>query len=229
MGNLVRGSWADTVQRLRRSGTRGDANLKPYESAEISLERVPIADLVPTAKYVLKDQLEIVNNLYERSISFGVDIFDLECGVVWPNGPDERPIACPIIELWEGEGLLVVDGLHRVWAAREKGRSEMTCAVIRNVKIPLVPLPVTWRDVRVFPPGQFPSNAEKREYRFADADTLRVAEPSLAAKVTDENARYFLYRNLDELGSSGIRPPATDADSIIDGRARNEGNDEYGS
>jgi hypothetical protein len=38
---LVTGSKSDLFDRLRRCGTRGDATLKPYERAAITLERTP--------------------------------------------------------------------------------------------------------------------------------------------------------------------------------------------
>jgi hypothetical protein len=139
--------------------------------------------------------------------SVGVSIFDLECGILWPDGQNERAITCPIVEQWEHEGPLLVDGLHRVWVARELGRTELPCAVIRHVEVPLVPLPVTWEEVRVYPVGQYPVEQDKRDYRFSDEASLRVAVPASSSKITEQNFRYFLYRDLDELGSSGIRPP----------------------
>lgn len=208
MRNLKIGSVSELVQRLRRCGTRGDAGLKPYALAAIRLERIQIAELVPLAKYVLEDQLQIVAALHRELTTVGVDIFDLASGCVWPNGQDERPIVCPIVEYWDREGLLLVDGLHRVWAARENGRTELMCAVISDVAAPLVPLPVTWEEVRVYGSGQRPAERYKRAYRFSDAASLRSAFPLIADKVTDENFRYFLYRDLDELGSSGIRTPS---------------------
>ncbi len=207
MCKLERGTWDDLVQRLRRCGTSGDADLKPYQSADISMERIRIAELVPTAKYVLEEGLRTVGRLNDRLSSLGVDIFDLECGILWPDGREERPIACPIIEHWPGEGLLLVDGFHRVWVARDLGRAELVCAVIRHVEVPLVPLPIKWEEVKVFPVGQYPLEQDKRAYRFPNAGSLRTALPSISHKVTEGNFRYFLYRNLEDLGSSGIRPP----------------------
>jgi len=210
MHNLEIGSWSELIQRLRRCGTQGDDNVKPYESADISMERVPIVDLAPLAKYVLEKQLEIVARLFRDLSSKGVDIFDLEPGIVWPNGQDDRPVTCPIVEQWDREGLLLVDGIHRVWVARDQGRTELTCAVIRDVVVPLVPLPVTWEEVKRFPLGQNPVEQDKRAYRFPDAPSLRSAFPQISDRVTDQNFRYFLFRKLDELGSSGIRTPGAE-------------------
>lgn len=207
MRKLIHGSLSELVDRLRACGTRGEPKLKPYASAQISLEPLRISDLVPLAKYGLAGQLGFVTRLYERLSSQGEDIFNLECGILWPDGQDERPITCPIVEQWDNEGLLLVDGLHRVLVARDFGRTELVCAVARGVEVPLVPIPVTWNDVKVFPEGQYPLEEEKRTYRFASATALRTAIPELATKITEANFKYFLYRDLDELGSAGIRPP----------------------
>lgn len=225
---MERGSWSEFVQRLQRCGTNGDPGLKPYESAQISMERLHINDLVPLAKYVLQEQLEFVARLHNQVSSRGEDIFDLEYGILWPDGQNERAITCPIVEHWEHEGLLLVDGLHRVWVARDLGRTELVCAVIRHVKVPLVPLPVTWGEVRVFPVGQSPAEQDKRAYRFPDAASLRATVPIISPKVTERNFRYFLFRNLDELGSSGIRPPAPVVDSTqsLIGKVETEGHDD---
>ena len=213
MCKLECGSWTELAERLRRCGTKGDPDLKPYQSTEIKMERVRISDLIPLSKYLLEEQLQIISSLHDRLSFLGLSIFDLECGILWPNGRNERAIACPIVEQWEREGLLLVDGLHRAYFARDLGQTELACAVIKHVEVPLVPLPVTWEEVRVFPVGQSPIEQEKRNYRFSDAASLlRAAVPSISSRVTEQNFRYFLFRNLEELGSSGIRSPAPDVD-----------------
>jgi hypothetical protein len=213
---------AELFKRLRRCGTTGDAALRPYEAAAIAIESVPIADIVPLSKYVLADQLGLVNDLRRELSELGVDVFELAEGIVWPHGPNERPIACPIIEVWDGEGLLLVDGIHRVWSARQEGRTKLICAVIKNVVVPLVPVPVTWNDVKVYPPGHGPAEDDKREYRFSNAGALRTAFPPVASQVTEDNFRYFLFRTLDELGSSGIRTPAKQGARSISSEQTND-------
>ncbi len=202
---LVTGSKLELVDRLRRCGTKGEAALRPYEQADITLEHVEIASLLPLSKYVLTEQLEFVSTLQQSLQNAGLDIYELRSGIMWPDGRDGRALAAPIVEFWPGEGLLLVDGIHRIWSAREQGRTEVICAVVRKVTVPLVPFPVLWEDVKVFPLGQQPTEEEKRAYRFPDTASLRAAVPGIANKVTDDNFRYFLFRNLDELGSSGIR------------------------
>ena len=202
---LVTGSKSELIDRLRRCCVKGDADLRPYKQADITLEHVEIALLVPLSKYVLTEQLQFVSSLRRLLEDSGLDLFALPSGIMWPDGRDGRALAAPVVEFWPGEGLLLVDGIHRIWSAREQGRTQATCAVVSGVTVPLVPLPVSWDDVKIFPPGKRPTEEEKRLYRFPDAPALRSAVPSIAGKVTGNNFRYFLFRNLDELGSSGIR------------------------
>lgn len=202
------GSMADLEERLRRSPIKGDAETKPYSTAEISLERLTIDSLVPLSKYVLKDKLEFIEQTRLSLLAHSVDILDLDCGLVWPDGVSGRPVAAPIVEEWD-EALLLVDGLHRVWTARSMGSATVTCAVLRRVELPLMTLPASWRDIKIFPSGQSPHRDEKRNYRFSNVAALKTAIPAHAAHITSENCEYFLYRDLQELGSDGVRVGAS--------------------
>lgn len=197
---------SDLYDLVRRCDLKDNPGVFPYRDAAVSLEVIEIKELRPLSRYVLADRLEAVRKLQEHLAGNGVDIFDLPHGLVWPFGATASPLAQPVIEIWPNEGTLLVDGLHRVWTAREQGRKEVRCIVIRNVRLPLVPLPVSWEDIKIFPIGTRPTEDEKRVFRFESASALRKEVPSIASMVTDENFRYFLYRNLDALGSSGIRP-----------------------
>ena len=195
-------------ERLRRCGTKGDPALRPYWNADIKLEHIEIGQIKPLAKYVLQEHLDRVANLQEKLTTVFTDLFDLTVGMVWPDGPTAPPLIPPVIEFWPDEGYLLVDGLHRVWSARKQGRTEVYCVVLRGVDIPLVPRPLNWENIKVFPLGERPTEDQKRVFRFSDPESLRSALPRFAEKVTVENYRYFLYRNLEELGSSGVRPVA---------------------
>ncbi len=199
------GTIEDFSKILRRCGTKGEPNLFPYEGSEITIESVIIENLVPLSKYVLQENLEQVTLLQDRLKLEDIDIFDLPGRLTLRGDGDMRFISPPIVELWKNEGFLLVDGLHRVCLARQQGRDTINCAVIRGVTTPMVPLPTVWEKVRTYPPGEMPRADEKRDYRFPTATSLRDAMPAIRDKVTDENYRYFLFRDLGALGSTGIR------------------------
>jgi len=200
------GTPTDLFAALRRSGTKGAPSLRPYASAALSLERVAVKDLVPRSKYVLAEEVRTITSLREALRASGLDLFNLECGLAWQQHGAQRAVAAPVIEFWEDEGFLLIDGIHRVWLARAEGVEQITCAVVREVSVPLVPLPLEWHQVREYRDGTFPQTmSEKRDFRFKSAAELRASVPEVAEMVTDDNYSYFLFRELTELGSSGVR------------------------
>ena len=206
------------VSALRQVPIKGDTSVRPYLNATIAVETVQIQKLIPLAKYVLQDQLDLVRSLQEGLKRARLDILDLKGRVIYAEGQEERVISPPIVEVWEEEGDLLVDGLHRTWLAREEGREEMTAVVIRNVKVPLVPLPTTWESVRLLPRGHDLNADEKRDYRFESPVALQSVVGPSASKVTPDNFRYFLYRMLDYIGSTGIRRTADETSNKGDDR-----------
>lgn len=197
------GSTEELIEIVRLCGTKGDPSILPYERAQISVEYININKLVPLAKYALTEKIAGAASIHARLKDNGIDTLNLSGLLTWWDARDKYVIAPPIVEFWEKEGYLLVDGLHRVCLARERGRSCINCVVIRAVTTPLVPLPSVWEDV--IRCGAVPEASKKRNYRFADAASLRRAMPEIQDKVTDENYQYFLYRELDALGSAGIR------------------------
>lgn len=196
------------ISALRNVAIKGDAAVKPYRDANLSIEHVRLSDLMPLSKYVLEDQLLVLRSLRNRMESVGVDIFDLGGRVTFIDGGRESVVGPPLVEVWEGEGALLVDGLHRTWLARDEGRESISATVITGVKVPLVPMPTTWEAIRWFAPGLRPTAEEKREYRFRDPAAVRSVIPGSADRVTASNYEYFLFRMLEMTGSEGIRRPA---------------------
>jgi len=125
---------------------------KPYEYADIAVEERDPRTLFPTATYVLKSHLAMLLVLEKLLKQYGLDIFDIR-GMVCLG--DENQIICPpIIEVWnqiphEFDGReVIVDGLHRNYLARKRGR-KITCVVISGrISSDLPVMPLTWNYVR---------------------------------------------------------------------------------
>ena len=190
--------------RNTRLATKPD--LRPYDSAGIALQQLAPNALSPLAKYVLRENLSQVEQLRNDLLAESIDLFKLSGRLEVTSGLVTTYVAPPIIEEWPSEGRLIVDGLHRLWLARELGVKRVSCVFIRNVTVPLVPLPVRWDQILVYAPGQYPAEAEKRCYRF-DSYAAAIATVNQATDwgVTAENYRYFFFRDFSPLGSSGIR------------------------
>lgn len=73
--------------------------MKPYEHAVIAVESVPVADLVPLAKYVLEEQPQYLTRLRHTLNTAGIDIPNLTHALAWPDNEGERPIAPPIVSI----------------------------------------------------------------------------------------------------------------------------------
>ncbi len=122
---------------------------KPYEYADIKHERINPSVVKPTAKYVLRSNLAMIEALDKELSSQGIDIFNLK-GVVKID--DNNYICPPILEVWKEEpynGIpVIVDGAHRLYIARKRG-IEVNCVVISgNISsiLPVLPLP-GWHEV----------------------------------------------------------------------------------
>lgn len=211
-------SWEQLVDTLRCIELRGDARLRPYEEATVQSRLVEIDSLCPTAYYVLNPQLDIGTRLRQRFLaSYALDPFDLSGIVDLSYGGEECRIAPPLVEVYtERRGPLkgkrvraLVDGLHRCVNARSLGFSRIRAVVISGISehLPLVPLPLRWDDVRHV--DDIAEEAQKRAYRFPDIKSFPDVSWFSSAPVTSRNCRYFFYRDLRPLGSSGIRRVGT--------------------
>jgi hypothetical protein len=191
---------------LRDICLMGDRSVKPYQHASIMLRDMNPRDLKPSAYYVLTPQLSLHKELNSLFWEHGIDIFRLD-GMVdyrWRDTPYR--MSPPIVETYVEQTLqqqvsVILDGFHRVWSARNEGKS-IQVVNITDIQPPIDPiaLPVAWDEVRAYetvPPV-------KRKYRYTSAREYPPL-PFTDVPVTDETAKYFLYRDFSPLGSSGIR------------------------
>ncbi len=147
---------------------------KPYEYADITQELIDPEKILPTAKYVLRSHLDIIEALDIELSSQGINIFNLR-GIA---KIDENNLICPpILEVWEESpynGIpVVVDGAHRLYIARKRG-IKINCVIISGQISSMLPvLPLTgWQEVmerdevpsdkRNYHPG-FPENWKTHE------------------------------------------------------------------
>lgn len=123
----------------------------PYQWANIEYRMVDPNEVKPTATYVLRKNLEKINELNIILKKNGYNIFDL-AGIL-RIGKDEY-IGPPFLEVWNEhpyDGIpVVVDGAHRLWEARKKKGTKVGCIVISGYihhMLPVFPLD-GWNDVK---------------------------------------------------------------------------------
>ena len=168
--NLEEGeTWDNLVLHLRNKVYLGDSvdGKKPYLFSKINLvTQMDPMKILPTAKYVLNDNLKRLNKI----INSGIDIFSLNGLLKLPN---DYLICPPILEVWEDEPYnsrpVIVDGGHRVFLAKEYG-CLINCIIISQpISFPLPVLPLGgWHQVDTY--DQVPK--DKRNYNPNIADPL---------------------------------------------------------
>lgn len=174
------------IEQVRDTRTlQGDNHV--YQNAEIEINQVIPDEINPIALYVMLPGLRWLYSQIERLLAHGVNPFNLTD--IYRD--EEITMGPPLIERSDG-GWSIVDGLHRFFLARREN-IKITAIQVDGAdpSIPLVGLPVDWRDVK-----QVMIKPEK-------ACELKLLRPGI--EDTSDMLRSH-YRDLRYLGSRGRRP-----------------------
>jgi hypothetical protein len=167
----------ELLARLRKTPLRGFDNVEVYKHAKLALRcMVSVDSLTPPQRYVLTPGVQTILDLADTFAPMGIDVFGLEGALLfWTEGMDPEkdvpiPLLPPIVEVsHERDGVvvnLVNDGMHRVYAARKRGRR------INIVRIENVPIEYPyyayamlegWGAVQEF--EELPDEFQKKDYR----------------------------------------------------------------
>lgn len=108
------------ISKLKNISLFKNPEIKPYKKCLITLEKIAVNSLSPTQNYVLKSELQKVNNLYEQLQKFNIDLHTLNGYVsIYLEDYDEPIDVTPVIieESFEKDGsvhLIINDGQHRM-------------------------------------------------------------------------------------------------------------------
>jgi hypothetical protein len=168
-----------TLQML--SGVRliGHSQTPVYKNARLELiHKVDPRTLVPTQRYVLTENLEMVGILRKSLEKFSVDIFSLDGCVEFWKEPGNRPLGVilergpisllpPIVEAGEGGQVSIInDGMHRIMAAI-KAKRLINIILVRDIppKYPYYAFSLVggWSDVQEL--SSLPKGFVKKFYR----------------------------------------------------------------
>ncbi|HEX4892512.1 MAG TPA: hypothetical protein VFV47_04440 [Hyphomicrobiaceae bacterium] len=168
-------SAPELVTRIRQTRLRGHGQPLVYEHARLELKSMSTDDLWPAQRYLLTQNVERIHDLRAALLERGIDIFALDgaCLVQADGLTDDgrpMPVLPPIIEeSVEPDGrtvLLINDGMHRVWAARQRNLP-ITVVLVRDVprQWPYYAFPLEngWADVREMTTA--PPTHEKKNHR----------------------------------------------------------------
>lgn len=144
------------LSRLRQIRLLGHGQPQIYRDATLEIrEQVDPNQLVPAQRYVLTTDFQRIHDLYLLFQQQGIDIFALQDGLlVWYEEKEPIPLLPPIIEESVSESgekvLLINDGMHRVYTARQLGKR---INIILISQVPTAypyyayPLEKGWQDV----------------------------------------------------------------------------------
>lgn len=178
---------SELIELVRETRTL-DGGVELYKNAEISVKTFDSNELFPSAKYVLKSNLDFVARMREEIMrAHGVDILKLR----EIFGDSVYVVAPPVVELSDGVPV-IVDGLHRCTLARRLGES-ISVIYVEGVDLgyPIISTPVTWDRVV--------------EYETKPEDPTLLRDVRLGIQDDGGSLRRF-YRDLSYLGSLGRRP-----------------------
>jgi hypothetical protein len=170
---------ADLLARLKTTRLRGFDGAQVYRDASLEIANKHTDELTPAQRYVLADGVQTILDLADAFEPKGIDVFGLRGALLfWPEGSDPEtepaiPLLPPMIEeSREQDGrsvLLINDGIHRVYAARKRGRA-INVVLARNVP-PEYPyyayaLPDGWAQVEEL--AELTEGYQKKAYRNPD-------------------------------------------------------------
>jgi hypothetical protein len=132
---------AQLLARLKKTRLRGFDRAEVYRDAALEITELDTDALAPAQRYVLADGVQTILEIADAFMPLGINVFQLRGALFfWPEGlaAAEAPIPFlpPVIEeSTEPDGrkvLLINDGIHRVYAARKRGR-KLNVVLARNV------------------------------------------------------------------------------------------------
>jgi len=166
---------AELLSRLKRTRLRGFDQAEVYRDATLEVVEADPESLTPAQRYVLQEGVQAILDVADAFEPRGIDVFALRGALLfWPEGsdPDGPPIPFlpPVIEeSIERDGkkiLLINDGIHRVYAARKRGR-KLNVVLARNVPAEYpyyaYALPDGWAQVDEL--AELQEGYQKKEYR----------------------------------------------------------------
>jgi len=182
---------ADLLSRLKRTRLRGFDRAEVYRDATLEVVETDPSALTPAQRYVLQEGVQAILDVADAFAPLGVDAFGLRGGLLfWPEGSDPDndppiPFLPPVIEeSIERDGskvLLINDGIHRVYAARKRGR-KINVVLARNV------------------PAEYPYYAYALPQGWAQVDELQELQEGYQKKEYRNPENYkALFRDFNEI------------------------------
>ncbi|MCL2748767.1 MAG: hypothetical protein FWE50_01700 [Alphaproteobacteria bacterium] len=161
----------DLMGVIKNATLRGLPYVNPYDGAKITLEFANKSDIVPTQRFVLQDQLDIIKTLDKSFSKHGVNILSNSGFITYSVADNEVPYTFtpPIIEVIDGQPLLI-DGIHRITYA---GKRPFLAIFINGVPKEFYPYQIGlkggWNEVQTFQ-SKLPAGFVPKQSRYSEED-----------------------------------------------------------
>jgi hypothetical protein len=109
----------------------------------VVLSVIATQEIQSLAKFVGRERSAFADSLCDQMIRAGITPF---LPIVAEVGQLIRLVVPPVVEMHQGLPVLV-DGTHRIWAARRRGLPEVFVVLIGGIDLPLPSRVVSWESV----------------------------------------------------------------------------------
>ena len=117
-----------------------------YIECEVRLSRLAVTSITPLAHYVVEDRLVRAETALKRMIEMGLTPYE---PFVLKQTTNFRLIWPPLVEK-SRRGVHLIDGTHRLVAARNEGIKDVSVAMAEGIEFPPLPCdPFNWEGIRL--------------------------------------------------------------------------------
>lgn len=109
-----------------------------------SFETVDLSSVKPVCKFVFSGRIFRCSKLINQYEASRISLYE-PISLEFPDGSVQF-VPPPVIEC-RPEGLIVCDGMHRVYTSLQKKLKSLKVLVLHNLEIPLPGIPMEWSDV----------------------------------------------------------------------------------
>lgn len=151
------------IEQLRHTTMLNDKTIRPYERAKISIENIPISEVLPTQLYVLKEHLETQKTVRSKLLEHDCDTLRMRGSILLKNAGMVVGMMPPIIEDDPEFGLCLLDGTHRTVMAKRMGEKVMSFIHISGVlpERPMIAFPNQWDEIVEY--DEIPQDKSKKK------------------------------------------------------------------
>lgn len=145
----------DIFAGLQEASTLADAEARPYQGADFSIEEIPFSEIKPTQFYEIVENTRRQEKIRNFVMNFDEDILRMAFGgIEFEKTDGSLEIMLPPIVEESREGLLLLDGTHRSLLARKLGMKAMNFLRVSNIypefDMAERRLPNEWSEIKSF-------------------------------------------------------------------------------